>query len=143
MYKREEIARAFEERQLRMTPQRFCIMEYLLRRHVHSTADEIFQAINHSDPRASRATVYNSLNALSRAGLVREISLDGKATLFDSNLHRHHHFVCNHCGVVEDVEWFDAPKVSQALLGSRQVREFEVVLRGACENCVGRIADVH
>ena len=136
MFKQEEIARAFEERGLRMTSQRFCIMEYLLRRHVHSTADEIFKAINNSDPRASRATVYNSLNALSRAGLVREISLDGKATLFDSNLHRHHHFVCDHCGVLEDVEWFDAPKVPRAALGARKIREFEVVLRGTCENCV-------
>ena len=136
MYKREEIARAFEARKLRMTSQRFCIMEYLLRRHVHSTADEIFHAINRSDPRASRATVYNSLNALSRAGLIREISVDGKATLFDSILRRHHHFVCDHCGVLEDVEWFDAPKASKAALGGREIREFEVLLRGTCENCM-------
>ena len=136
MYKREEITRAFEDRNLRMTSQRYCIMEHLQRRHVHSTADEIFKAVNEFDPRASRATVYNSLHALSKAGLVREISLDGKATLFDSNLHRHHHFVCDHCGVVEDVEWFDAPKVSRASLGTRKVRQFEVVVRGTCENCM-------
>ena len=135
MYKRDEIARAFEERSVRMTSQRFCIMEHLLRRHVHCTADEIFHAINRSDPRASRATVYNSLNALSRAGLVREISLDGKAALFDANLHRHHHFVCDHCGAVEDVAWFDAPKLSRASLGARKIREFEVLLRGTCEHC--------
>jgi len=136
MYKREEIERAFEDRNLRMTSQRFCIMEYLLRRHLHSTADEIFQAINKSDPRASRATVYNSLNALSEAGLIREISIDGKATLFDSNLHRHHHFVCDACGRVEDIEWFDAPKASRMSLGGRRLREFEVVLRGTCEHCM-------
>lgn len=135
MYKREEIEHAFEARGLRLTSQRFCIMEHLLRRHVHSTADEIFQAINKSDPRASRATVYNSLNALSRAGLVREISIDGKATLFDSNLHRHHHFVCDACGCVEDVEWFDSAKLSRAALGRRKIRDFEVVLRGTCEYC--------
>ena len=136
MYKREEIARAFDEKQLRMTSQRFCIMEYLVRRPVHATADEIFQAINQTDPRASRATVYNSLNALSKAGLVREISLDGKATLFDSNLHRHHHFVCDHCGSVEDVEWFESPTLSSISLGARKIREFEVVLRGTCETCI-------
>ena len=136
MYSREEIIRAFDEKELRVTPQRFCIMEYLVRRPVHATADEIFQAINTSDPRASRATVYNSLNALSEAGLVREISLDGNATLFDSNLRRHHHFVCDHCGGVEDVEWFDAPKLSRACLGGRKIREFEVVLRGTCEDCI-------
>lgn len=136
MYKRDEIVRAFEERNLRMTSQRFCIMEYLQRRHVHSTAEEVFRAINKSDPRASRATVYNSLNALSRAGLVREISLDGNATLFDSNLHRHHHFVCDDCGVLEDIEWFDALKGSRGALGDRRVRESEVVLRGTCEKCM-------
>jgi Fur family peroxide stress response transcriptional regulator len=135
MYKREEIERAFVERSLRMTSQRFCIMEYLMRKHVHSTADEIFQAINRSDPRASRATVYNSLNVLSRAGLVREISIDGKAALFDSNLQRHHHFVCDDCGRVEDIEWFDPPKVSNSALGGRKLREFEALLRGTCEHC--------
>lgn len=135
MYKRGEIERAFESSNLRMTPQRFCIMEYLLRSMVHSTADEVCQAINKTDPRASRATVYNSLNALSRAGLVREISIDGKATLFDSNLRRHHHFVCDHCGAVEDVPWFGPPKASTNALAGRKVREFDVVLRGCCENC--------
>ncbi len=135
MYKQQEIVRAFENSGVRMTSQRFCIMEHLLRRPGHSTADEIFQAINQSDPRASRATVYNSLNALSRAGLVREISIDGNATLFDSNLRRHHHFVCDHCGAVEDVAWFDAPKSARTSLGLRTVREFEAVLRGSCENC--------
>ena len=138
VYKREEITRAFEKSNLRVTSQRFCIMEYLLRRTVHSTAGEVFRAINKSDPRASRATVYNGLNALSRAGLVREISIDGKATLFDSNLRRHHHFVCDHCGVVEDVAWFDASKVSRTALGGRRIRGFEVVLRGSCENCIAK-----
>lgn len=135
MFKREEIVQAFERVHLRMTSQRFCIMEYLLRRDVHSTADEVFHAINQSDPRASRATVYNSLNALSHAGLVREFSIDGNATLFDANLRRHHHFVCDRCGAVEDVPWFDAPKAMRHTLGGRTVREFEAVLRGICESC--------
>ncbi len=122
MYKDEEIQLALAAGGLRMTSHRFCIMEYLLRRMVHSTAEEIFQAVNRSDPRASRATVYNSRNALSRAGLVREISIAGKATLFDSNLRRHHHFLCDHCGAVEDVEWFDAPKIPQGARKSANVK---------------------
>jgi Fe2+ or Zn2+ uptake regulation protein len=135
MFNREEILQAFEEKGLRATSQRYCIMEYLARRPVHLTADEIFQAVNRSDPRASRATVYNSLNALSEAGLVREISVDGKATLFDSNLRRHHHFVCDLCGAVEDIGWFESPKFSRAELAGRRIREFEVMLRGTCSKC--------
>ena len=49
---------------LRCTPQRYGVMDFLLRRPVHATADEIHRALNRSGPRASRATVYNSLRAL-------------------------------------------------------------------------------
>jgi Fe2+ or Zn2+ uptake regulation protein len=59
-------------------------MEFLVRRPVHATADEIHRALNRSDPRASRATVYNSLRALIEAGLVREVILEGAAARFDA-----------------------------------------------------------
>jgi hypothetical protein len=34
------------------------------------------------------------------------------------------------------VEWFDTPKVARTSLGARKIREFEVVVRGTCENCM-------
>jgi Fur family transcriptional regulator, peroxide stress response regulator len=104
---------------------------------VHATAGEIFRAVNRQDPRASRATVYNSLKSLTRAGLVREVISEGKAARFDSSLHPHHHFVCEHCGEVEDIAWFELPAAGKHALGARQVRSFEVVFRGVCEKCGG------
>lgn len=50
MYKDEEIQLALAAGGLRMTSHRFCIMEYLLRRMVHSTVEEIFQAVNRPIP---------------------------------------------------------------------------------------------
>ncbi len=100
-----------------------------MRYQVHSTADEIFLAVNQTDPRASRATVYNNLHALCRAGLVREVSVDGNAVRFDANVDRHHHFICDMCGTVEDVEWFDPPLIPWA------VRDFEAKFRGICDQC--------
>jgi ferric uptake regulator family protein len=46
---------------------------------------EIYRAVNRSDPRASRATVYNNLHALAQAGLVREVHLEGKSVRIDTN----------------------------------------------------------
>ena len=66
-----EIAEAFRAASLRCTPQRYAVLEYLASSTRHATAEEIFEAVNRTDPRSSRATVYNSLNALVRAGLVR------------------------------------------------------------------------
>ena len=54
-----------------------------MRHAVHATADEIYHAVNRSDLRASRATVYNCL-ALAQAGMVREVHLGGKSVRFDA-----------------------------------------------------------
>lgn len=119
-----------------MTAQRYAILEFLVRGAVHATADDILLAVNRADPLASRATIYNSLRALARAGLVREVASEGKAARYDASLHPHHHFLCERCGAIEDVPWFDLPRAAaQAALDGRQVRVYEIVFRGCCGHC--------
>lgn len=121
---------------MRRTAQRHGILEYLSQAAVHATADEIFAALNERFPLVSRATVYNTLRDLTRAGLVRELPWEGKAARYDANLHRHHHFVCDSCGTVEDVAWFDVPDASSRAAGeNREVRAYEVTIRGFCGRC--------
>ena len=137
---KREIVEAFRDRGLRCTPQRYVVIEYLMRHLVHATADDIYRAVNRSDLRTSRATVYNSLHALVEAGLVREVRLEGKSVRFDANIERHHHFVCERCGRVEDIRWFDFPRLAErSQLGSRVVRDYEMILRGRCGICSSRI----
>ncbi len=133
---RAELAWAFRDAGLRATPQRYAVLEYLAQRAVHATAEEIFRAINRRDPRASRATVYNSLRSLEQAGLVREVVSGGTAARYDASLHRHHHFLCEKCGAVEDIPWFELLSPAGAVsLGAREVRHYDVVFRGVCESC--------
>ena len=108
-----------------------------MRRPTHPTADDIFHAINRSDPRASRATVYNNLHTLVAAGLVRELTLEGsRSTRYDANVRRHHHFVCETCGGVDDVEGLDLPGFPRrGLPGGRLVRSYDVVFHGVCAAC--------
>src|ERR1700730_11089024 len=105
---------AVRDRGLRCTPQRYVVLDYLVRHPVHATEDDIHRAVNRSDLRASRATVYNNLHALAKAGLVREVHLDGKSVRFDANVERHHHFICERCGRVEDIRWFGFPVLGSA-----------------------------
>ncbi len=125
---------------LRRTPQRIAVLDYLLRHPDHATAEELWPALNKRHAKASRATVYNTLHSLVEAGLVREFKLDGNASRYDAFLHPHHHFVCDICGVVEDLEWFEVPalaqlKTSRSRAGSRRIRSYEVVVRGECVKC--------
>jgi Fe2+ or Zn2+ uptake regulation protein len=75
------------------------------------------------------------LRDLVQAGLVREVAVEGRAARFDAKGVRHHHFICDSCGNVEDVEWYDVPKPAPGSLGKRILRECELIARGLCTRC--------
>lgn len=136
----QAIKRSLEDRGLRCTPQRYAVMAFLLEHNTHPTAAETFEAVNRADPRSSRATTYNNLRDLVKAGLVREVAVEGRAARYDAKGTRHHHFICDRCGQVEDVEWYDLPKPAHGSLGKHVVRECEVIFRGLCVTCARRRA---
>ena len=136
----ESIKRSLESAGLRCTAQRYAVMAFLMDHKGHPTAAEIFKAVNRVGPLSSRATTYNNLRDLVSAGLVREVAVEGRAGRFDLEGMRHHHFICDRCGNVEDVEWYDVPKPASRSLGKRVVRECQVVFRGLCTKCAARRA---
>jgi Fur family peroxide stress response transcriptional regulator len=134
----EAIKQSLEERGLRCTPQRYAVMAFLMEQNRHPTAVEIFEAVNRVDPRSSRATTYNNLRDLVQAGLVREVAIEGRAARFDAKGLLHHHFICDSCGKVEDVAWYDVPRPATGSLGKRVVRECELIFRGLCTKCASK-----
>ena len=136
----EAIKRSLEGSGLRCTPQRYAVMAFLMEHSRHATAAEIFEAVNRVDPRSSRATTYNNLRDLVQAGLVREVAVEGRAARFDATGTPHHHFICDRCGNVEDIEWYDVPQPRSRSIGKRIVRECELIFRGLCAKCAPRNA---
>jgi Fur family peroxide stress response transcriptional regulator len=134
----QSIKRSLEDSGLRCTAQRHSVMAFLFDHPGHPTAAEIFDGVNRLDPRSSRATTYNNLRDLVEAGLVREVAVEGRAARFDAKGLRHHHFVCDRCGAVEDVEWYDVRRPTSRTLGKRIVRECELIVRGLCAKCARR-----
>jgi Fur family transcriptional regulator, peroxide stress response regulator len=134
----EAIKRSLEGSGLRCTPQRYAVMAFLVECNRHPTAAEIFEAVNRMDPRSSRATTYNNLRDLVEAGLVREVAVEGRAARFDAKGMQHHHFICDRCGKVEDIEWYDVPRPGASSLGKRILRECELIFRGLCTKCAPR-----
>jgi Fur family transcriptional regulator, peroxide stress response regulator len=134
----EAIKRSLEGSGLRCTAQRYAVMAFLMESNRHPTAAEIFEAVNRVDPRSSKATTYNNLRDLVEAGLVREVAVEGRAARFDAKGMQHHHFICDRCGNVEDLEWFDVPRPRSKSLGKRVLRECELIFRGLCAKCAPR-----
>jgi Fe2+ or Zn2+ uptake regulation protein len=132
---RTEIADLFAARGLLCTSQRYAVFHYLASHPQHPTVEEVYRAINRIDPRASRATVYNSLRAMVDAGLVREVTIGSSASRFESRMERHHHFICDRCGAIKDLEWFETRDIAKKS-GVQPSSVRELVLQGTCDDCL-------
>jgi Fur family ferric uptake transcriptional regulator len=118
---------------------RSAILEALDQEPCCLTAQEIFDNLRASGRTVGIASVYRTLEVLSRLNLVRRVEIGAAACYEPAHPggEHHHHVVCERCGKVaafEDEGLEDA--ISR--LG-RQLRYkvgvHEVVLRGACPDC--------
>ena len=69
----------------------------------HVTAEMLHEEVSDAGERISLATVYNTLHQFERAGLIRELSIDGAKTYFDTNTSNHNHFYIESEGRVIDI----------------------------------------
>jgi|TARA_B110000114_G_scaffold80114_1_gene84717 Fur family iron response transcriptional regulator len=79
---------------LRPTRQRVILAERLIGdgQNRHVTAESLFAISNERSDKVSLATVYNTLRAFCSVGLLREITVDGSKSYFDTNVSDHPHF---------------------------------------------------
>src|SRR5258706_5939055 len=130
---------------LKLTPQRMAIVKELASDETHPTAQEIFERLQPSLPTMSFATVYNTLGALSSAGLCAALSLSPGSGRFDPNMAPHHHVVCDVCGAVRDVPpgapgAAGSPDTSSAKAVAHAAPRFELrsverIFRRICARC--------
>lgn len=102
---KNNIEQLLVEHGVKPTSQRAVIAEFLLNTCSHPTADEVFQAVYDKLPvPLSRATVYNTLNTLVEAGIIKEVVTEPGRARYDANVTEHHHFVDVKSGQVFDVD---------------------------------------
>ncbi|MCK0141723.1 iron response transcriptional regulator IrrA [Aliiroseovarius sp. F20344] len=79
---------------LRPTRQRLALAQLLIGdgNHRHVTAESLYEATRDGVDKVSLATVYNTLRVFSDAGLLREITVNGARSYFDTNVSNHPHF---------------------------------------------------
>ncbi|MCA0922447.1 Fur family transcriptional regulator Irr [Pseudooceanicola nanhaiensis] len=89
---------------LRPTRQRVALAALLVGdgRNRHVTAESLYASAMDHGQSVSLATVYNTLRAFCDAGLMREITVDGSKSYFDTNMHDHPHFFWEDDGALTD-----------------------------------------
>lgn len=72
----------------------------------HHSAGEMYKRLKGVMPRIIQAMVYNNLNKLMEAGLIRKISIEGMPDRYDA-AYKHDHLACTQCGKLTDVLFDD------------------------------------
>ncbi len=85
------------------TLQRLRIAELVLSSPRHMTAEQVLAALRGQGLKASKATVYNTLNLFASRGLMRHFAVDATQSWFDSNTLPHCHFRDVESGSLTDV----------------------------------------
>jgi len=119
---------------LKPTIQRLAILEYLEGTRSHPTADAILAHVQKKHPTISRATVYNTLEALTRAGVVLRITVEPAVARYDADIRPHAHFRCRVCGVVYDLPT-NARADWGAIVDGHHVESVRTYIYGVCANC--------
>lgn len=123
---------------------RRAVVELLGRQHCCLTAQEIFDQLRDDGRRVGIASVYRTLEHLSREGYVQRIDIGAGTTRFEpiqADGEHHHHLVCDDCGKVEafaDEELERALRRVERRTGY-SVAGHDVVLRGACDDCAASV----
>ncbi len=97
-----EPARMLRQAGLRVTPQRLAIAYEVLTQR-HPTAAEVYDAVRVQFPTMGLATVYATLNTMSRSGLLTPVPL-ADAVRFDANVSPHANLICVTCGDIIDFD---------------------------------------
>jgi Fur family transcriptional regulator, peroxide stress response regulator len=130
----EDLLKSLKIKNIRLSHQRLKVLEFLTLNQCHPTVDQIYNSLHIEVPTLSKTTVYNTLNSLTEAGLVRVITIEDNETRYDIRTDNHGHFKCESCKDIFDFD-IDIDKFSTYGLKDFEVNDKNVYFKGLCPKC--------
>jgi Fur family ferric uptake transcriptional regulator len=137
---RERFEEYLQSRGKRITQQRRSMVDHVFERHDHFDADELIAGLaNRPDAEAvSRPTVYRTLNELVEAGLLRKMTLKGRAVYeHDYGYPQHDHLHCQVCDKLIEFQADELAAIRDAVAREHNFRVtgHRLIIAGICREC--------
>lgn len=112
---------------------RIKVLECLSSHEEHLSVDMLYQALAQVFPTVSKMSIYNTIEVLLKAGLIRRINIDNEVR-YDSMLENHGHITCECCGKIYN---FDVNMDHLPVNGLENfiVKFRDVYFKGICPDC--------
>ncbi len=132
-----DIEQTLRAAQLRVTRPRVAVLA-AVHAHPHADTQSIIDDVRRDLGEVSHQAVYDVLQALTGAGLLRRIQPSGSVARYEARVaDNHHHIVCRACGAVADVDCAlgEVPCLTPAQHHGYTIDEAEVIYWGVCPSC--------
>lgn len=135
-YIRQRFERHLEGRNLRKTPERFAILERVMRLNNHFGIDELYALMEGDGYHVSKATVYNTVELLVECGLINRHLISSRNVQYEPATGRHCHLICTRCGSVSEVGEQEIKRYLEGIdmSGFRPVG-YSMCIHGICAEC--------
>ncbi|MBJ7329216.1 MAG: transcriptional repressor [Solirubrobacteraceae bacterium] len=133
----EELEEMLRGASLRVTRPRISVLA-AVHAHPHADTHSIIGVVREELGDVSQQAVYDVLQALTDAGLLRRIQPLGSVARYESRVaDNHHHVVCRSCGAIADVDCAvgAAPCLDAHDHHGFVIDEAEVIYWGLCPAC--------
>lgn len=136
----ERFEEFLQSRGKRTTQQRRLIVEEVFRRHDHFDAEDLLSHLAEigASRKVSRPTVYRTLGELVDAGLLKKMTLDGRAVYeHDYGYPQHDHLHCDQCGKLIEFRSDEINRIRDAVAREHQFRVtgHRLIINGVCADC--------
>lgn len=120
----------------RITEPRKAMLNVLVQESKPLSAEQVHQMVGAE--KADLVTIYRSLEAFEKAGIVQRFTLESGKALYElvEENHHHHHIICRKCHRAEKLDFCEAEKL-EALAKNLGYEDVHHVLElyGVCEDC--------
>lgn len=133
-----DLARNIKKNGNRLTKQREVIIDALTSFSTPKTAAEIFTYLRKHQVRVDLVSIYRTLNLLSRIGVIHEFEFGEGKKRYEimSEEKHHHHFVCESCGTVDQINIDEQKLIDQVSSNNTYtIRRHSLEFFGLCADC--------
>lgn len=124
--KPKEIQEVLSKNGLKITPQRYAVLEAVIDLGNHPATDNIILFIKKKHPNIAVGTVYKILELFVENGIIKRVKTDKDIMRYDAVHEKHHHLYCSESERIEDYYDEELNQLLEDYFKNKEIENFNI-----------------